>query len=765
MVAEEYAQCFTDLDYATLHVYKGHWQDLGGALREAKLNYGRVITTQTYCKDFEIEKRQASFQLDQWERAGMLAKWDTLPLVLKRPANAKAIVKKYFKKKKVILYGDHSQSSPFPHREHLAALLVEHFGKEHQILRLSEVSLENPIHLLALYDAADVLVTIETLHIHLAKASDVPMVVLATDQPSKWHGSAGSRRFNFYCRYANYPDNANELLEAVRASLANGRNPTNAVFRVRRTAAIGDVLCATVVADRLREMGHQVEWQTHQDVKCIARRVKSIGNVITAGGYAHVNLDNSYEVDKERRLKHFHHSFFAAANEQLSNYGINLGKPLNCKPTLAVTPEERANAEAILAKFPKPWVFICPRSNAHIHRTVPDHIWEEAAKHIRGTKFWLGTKTKAPSGIVDTNIRHLDNVISILSAAHILVTVDTGPMHIAAALGIPVVGIEQQSSPDFHLSDQRDFITIKPKLDCTNCCEGKCPIAPENPPCQNISSAVIADAVNARLDAVFEPKDEVSSVVAIYRPSAEVLNRGLAALVPQVKEVVVVVDLAGKVPIGAMEHPKIRYVLKQENDIGYGRKQNFGCRHTNSAFVAQINDDVELAPDAIAKMMECFKPDVGIVSCLLRYRDDMSIQYAGKIRELGVRGWGHIDLRKQEPTFKDVTEIENSCGAAIIIRREAFYKAGCFDEDIWIYSEDDLLSLNVRRIGYKILFTPHATGIHDEHHSTWETPNIQQAMHRSNEIFGRKAGRYFDHNLNRVPLGTFDYLKEGEMIR
>jgi GT2 family glycosyltransferase/ADP-heptose:LPS heptosyltransferase len=754
IISKEYAANFQCIDYITVDSFDGNWQDLSALMLYGKRKYGRIITTQTHSNDFDIEKRQASFQLDQWERAGMLHQWDKLPLIIPRPRNANTIVKKYIKKKRAILYGDHSQSSPFPQREQLAALLVEHFGKTYQILRLSEVNLENPLDLLVLYDAADLLVTIETLHIHLAKASDVPMAVLATDTPGTWNGSAGSRRFGFYCRYNEFPKNANELVGALTVMLEKGRQPQNSTFKIRRTAAIGDVLCSTIVADRMVEMGHQVEFQTHHDIKCVVKRCPKIGNATLAGGFAHVNLDKSYEADPERKLKHFHQSFFESANAQLANYGINLGRPLNAKPVLVVSGDERGQAMDVLKPFPRPWVFICPRSNAHSCRTVPDGIWQQAAQEIQGTKFWLGTKTPAPSGIVDLKLRHLDNVVSLLSVADLMVTVDTGPMHIAAALGVPIVGIQQQSSPDFHLSDQRDFITIGAPLDCINCCQAECPINKEQPPCQNVSPKLIADAANKRLASKFG--DGISAVVAIYRPDGEVLNRCLNALIPQVSEIVVAVDTAGKVPIGALQHPKIRYVLKHEHDTGYGRKSNFGVRHTNGRYVLLCNDDVELEGDAVARMMDCMKPEVGMVSCLLRYRSNGLIQHAGKVRKPGEMGWGHIDLNQQEATIKEPQEHENTCGACILVRREAFYQAGCHDESYFLYCEDDDLCLSMRKLGWKIMFTPHAKGIHDEHHSTWTTPRIQQIMLESNAIFGRKWGKYLEHNANRIP-GNFDY--------
>lgn len=525
---------------------------------------------------------------------------------------------------------------------------------------------------------------------------------------------------------------------------------------VRRTAAIGDALAATVVSDRLRQLGYETEFQTHQNIACLLKYVPSVTAITNPNGFAHVDLDRSYETNPSRRTLHFSEMFMSRASETLSPYGITLGPALNCRPRLILPRQITETALCKFTQYEKPWIFFVPRSNTYAVRQVPDPIWSAVAALIPGTKFWLGTMP-APSGIVDLECRHLDNVIAWLSAADLVVSVDTGPMHIAAALGKQVIALGQSSSPELHLSDQRDFETLWPEgnLTCLNCQENICRINHYLPPCQTFSPEKIAAKVTQKRVGV--QNGDVSAAIAIYRPDAAMLNRCLEALLGQVQEIVVAMDQASIKPPGALEHGKIRWVTHRLFNIGYGRKMNFATRHTSGRYVLQVNDDVFLNHDAVARMKECMGPEIGIVSCLLRYPDG-TIQHAGKVRAPGQRGWGHINHRQHLPDFKDVTEQENTCGACWLVDRKAHFESGGFDERFFIYAEDDDYCLRMRKTGYRILFTPHAQGIHVEHQSTSKTGPIVEHLNNSNKIFGQLWGQYLQYNSNRIP-GNFDYCK------
>lgn len=531
--------------------------------------------------------------------------------------------------------------------------------------------------------------------------------------------------------------------------------PSENRITIRRWASIGDAVAATVVADKLIERGFDVTFQCHPAVHSAIRRHPKISAVTEGTTPANVNLDNTYEKHQLRRRLHFSQIFMEAANEQLAPFNIDLGPALNCKPTLRLTPGERAAAKIKFKEYDRPWVFVCPRSDTYACRQVPDGIWKEASSRIQGTKFWLG-RHPAPSGFVDLKCQHLDNVIVWLSAADLLVTVDTGPMHIAAAMGIPVLAISQSSSPELHLSDQVDFMSIAPKLDCLNCQQNICPIPgrKDNPPCQDIDPEFIASWANARLRSNFT--EGVSAIVPIYRPEVATLNRCLSAILPQVQEIIVTSEVNSVIPNGALTDGKIRYVRKGLAGIGYGRNANHGARHSTGKYLLFLNDDCFLNPDAVDKMRDCMSEDTGMVCPLLRYEDGR-IWHAGKRRGIGQRGWGHIDLGARNCSIRQVTEMENVAGTAVLVRREAHFKAGCFDEDFFVYAEDDSHALAIRRAGYKILFTPFAEGIHMEHQSTNKLGNVMDRVNRSNALFAKKWGAYLDHNLNNPGIGDFDY--------
>lgn len=522
---------------------------------------------------------------------------------------------------------------------------------------------------------------------------------------------------------------------------------------IRRTGAVGDSLAASVVADKLAERGYAVTYQTHPNNFCLLRRQLSVAKLEQPGGMVNVDLDGAYEKDPKRRERHFSEMFMERANEWLRPRGLDLGLARNCKPKIVVQPDERAAFAALLEKYPKPWVFICPKSNSYRVRQVPNHIWADAAPRIRGTCFWLGT-TPAPPPIVDLSCRHLDNVIGWLSVADLLVSVDTGPLHIAAALGVPIVAIGQSSSPELHLSDQCDFVTVSPgKLDCLNCQLNICPKAEYEPPCQFIDPDYLATWVNARIGSI--TGDAVSAVISIYRPDAATLNHCLANILPQVGEVIIVNDDAGAVPGGVISDKKIRFIRKRGYDLGYARKLNYGVRHSSGKLILALNDDLYASADMVEKLRAAMLPGVALTAPLLRFKNG-KIQHAGMVRDgNGGIGFGHIDYDKFEPTFRELREVECVTGAAVLFKRRVFFDLDGYDELFYLYAEDTDFCMKVRKAGHKIMYAPEATGIHDEHLSTGKTPNILAHMQRSNAIFGQRWKHYFERNRGISGLGKF----------
>lgn len=529
--------------------------------------------------------------------------------------------------------------------------------------------------------------------------------------------------------------------------------PSRGRMRVRRTGAIGDVCAATVVAKKFAQLGYEVEFQSHPSTHCVLRRIPGIAHISEPHGAVEVDLDGAYETNKNRRRLHFAKMFVDRANENL--HATVIPDSRNFAVRMTLEEHERAAQLSFLEKYPRPWTIIIPRSQNWANRTIPDGTWVNAAADIPGTKFWLAL-TPAPQTpvVVDLQCRHFDRAIALLGAVDLVVTVDTGPMHIAAALGTPVLAIQQASSPELHLSDQQDFQMISPPgLTCLNCQIDLCPYNAVTPPCQHIPAALISAAASTRLKIAMQ--DSVSAVICIWKPDARKLNKCLEHVLPQVDEVVVVVDAAGFLPREAMQHPKIRYVKPPTGNIGYGRKANYGARHTNNRQILFLNDDCYLNADVVPKLKEQMTPLVGMVAHELRYPDG-TIQHGGTYRPLGVPGWGHLDHRARESRIKAPLEMENVCGASILVRRQAFYDAGGFDEDFYLYCEDNHLCLAVRQAGWKIMYTPHAVAIHEESQSTSVTQGIHNIMQESQRLLIAKWSWWFELNKNNAGMGVFE---------
>jgi predicted GH43/DUF377 family glycosyl hydrolase len=210
MVASDYLETAKRLIGVNPVVFDGNFQDLRHAMRQAKRDFSKVTVLQVFGRDIVIQKQTPSFQHDQWIRGKATKGFCKWPLLIRNGTNE--FVNK--PKGRLVLFADVSESSPFVHREELAKLIQETLP-EHTLVRLSEFKLDNICDFLPLYDAAELIVSIETAHLHLTRATTTPVIALVTDQPSRWHGSAWHPRYRLHCRYGDFLKRQQELKQAM----------------------------------------------------------------------------------------------------------------------------------------------------------------------------------------------------------------------------------------------------------------------------------------------------------------------------------------------------------------------------------------------------------------------------------------------------------------------------------------------------------------------------------------------------------------------
>jgi hypothetical protein len=218
VIAKQYADILQGVSYVGPVIFDGDMGDVRGAIKLAKRKFENVIVPQTHGRDYPVEHKTPSFQYSQWLRAGCVEHFEDWPLVFDQRSSLREriLIRSTVRcgrgaspSEKFILFADHSESSPFQQANELAKMLKDEFGSTHKIIRLSEVKASRIFDVLGLYDKADCLVTVETAHVHLSKASKVPTIVLAADG---WRGSAWHPKFRFYCRYGEWERRKKRIL-------------------------------------------------------------------------------------------------------------------------------------------------------------------------------------------------------------------------------------------------------------------------------------------------------------------------------------------------------------------------------------------------------------------------------------------------------------------------------------------------------------------------------------------------------------------------
>ena len=117
------------------------------------------------------------------------------------------------------------------------------------------------------------------------------------------------------------------------------------------------------------------------------------------------------------------------------------------------------------------------------------------------------------------------------------------------------------------------------------------------------------------------------------------------------------------------------------------------------------------------------QPAVGIVGAKLLYPDRHAIQHGGVI--VGAYGAAEHYAKRlrlpEDPVEKGYGELMTTnhevaavTAACMLMRRDAFERAGGFDESIAVGFGDVDLCLKALRLGYRIVFCAHAVLVHHE---------------------------------------------------
>lgn len=174
---------------------------------------------------------------------------------------------------------------------------------------------------------------------------------------------------------------------------------------------------------------------------------------------------------------------------------------------LAPTAEERERAGRMLAGVARPFAAVCPGASWTTKQWFP----EPTAAVCRGlserglgvvllggpgdVEFAAAVTASRPGPVLDLAGRSsLRDAIAILDEAAVAVGPDSGPMHICAALGTPVVSLWGATSPARSGPAGYADLVVPGRADCSPCYKRRCPID------RACMRAITPEAVLAQVD-------------------------------------------------------------------------------------------------------------------------------------------------------------------------------------------------------------------------------------------------------------------------
>lgn len=215
-VAQDFASILEGVSYVDPLVYPGRYDEPPAAVRWLKTNRpkDKVIIAQSYRHPSDKQHLTDSYQKESWRLAGALDEFGAHPLIFDQRNRVRedAFVEDVLRgKKPAILVATDSISSPFPWAAKLFQTIESAFP-DHSVIDLSSVKAERIYDLIALYDRAVCLVSVDTCHLHLVRAAKCPVVAIVNDL---WYGSIPPPSTTFAVRYSDAEHKTEDIINAI----------------------------------------------------------------------------------------------------------------------------------------------------------------------------------------------------------------------------------------------------------------------------------------------------------------------------------------------------------------------------------------------------------------------------------------------------------------------------------------------------------------------------------------------------------------------
>jgi GT2 family glycosyltransferase len=153
-------------------------------------------------------------------------------------------------------------------------------------------------------------------------------------------------------------------------------------------------------------------------------------------------------------------------------------------------------------------------------------------------------------------------------------------------------------------------------------------------------------------------------------------------------------------------------VVDPGENLGFAGGCNVGARHATGEFLAFVNGDAVVRPDALRHLVAALDEEVGLATASVRLYDQPEvINSAGNPVHFTGLSWAG-GLGRPAAAYAVRREVASASGAATACRRDRFAALNGFCEPMFAYCEDTELSLRTWQRGWKVVYVPDAVVLH-----------------------------------------------------
>ncbi|MFQ5673227.1 MAG: glycosyltransferase family 2 protein [Nitrospinales bacterium] len=190
-------------------------------------------------------------------------------------------------------------------------------------------------------------------------------------------------------------------------------------------------------------------------------------------------------------------------------------------------------------------------------------------------------------------------------------------------------------------------------------------------------------------------------------------------------------------------------LIPNKINCGFSRACNQGIKISRSPYILLLNNDTVLLPHALETMISIMEksPGIGLLGCKL-LNTDRSLQQSfgrvtGFVNEFGRKYFINLYEKHKNSlvgkflnwTHAGEKEVAWVKGACMLLRRQAILDADLMDENYFMYMEEVDLSIRIKQLGWKIVYTPRAQIVHHGGGSTATNSYRALVEYRKSQLY------------------------------